>query len=200
MKNITRKDFFKLSGFAALSGAILGTNSSDKTVFASSSPFTRLDRTKVYHTICPYCSVGCGIICHVKDGVVVNVEGDPKHPINEGKLCSKGTSIYNLSYVYDSKKRPKAHSKRLTEVKYRRPGAKDWETISWDEAFEKIAKRIKNTRDKSFEKRDAEGVTVNRTQAIAHLGSAVCTNEENYLYHKLVRSLGIINLDHCARL
>jgi len=85
-------------------------------------------------------------------------------------------------------------------VLYRAPRAAEWKEVDWDFALKHIAQRIKETRDSTFERVDENGVTVNRTRAIAHLGSATCTNEENYLYHKLIRSLGIINIDHCARL
>ena len=199
LSKLSRKEFLKLSGFAATASVLAGSGHGNS-VLASNSPFTRLEYAREVPTICPYCSLGCGIICSVKDGVVINTEGDPEHPINEGTLCSKGSSIYNLSYVYDSKGRPRLHPNRLTKVLYRRPKSSEWESISWEEAFEKIAKRIKETRDKTFEKTDSQGVTVSRTPSIAHLGSAVCNNEENYLYHKLIRSLGLINIDHCARL
>ncbi|MGB4500357.1 MAG: hypothetical protein WBI21_03700, partial [Natronincolaceae bacterium] len=88
----------------------------------------------------------------------------------------------------------------LTKPLYRAPGSDRWEEKEWDWMMDTIVKRIKDTRDKTFEEKDSNGVTVNRTQAISWLGSAFCTNEENYLFHKIARAIGIINIDHCARL
>ena len=151
-------------------------------------------------TISTICAFGCAINCHVQNGVIINAEGDPDHPINEGSLCSKGSSLYNVSYIYDAKGRPKPNPYRLTRPLYRAPGSDKWEEKSWEWMLETIARRIKDTRDQYFETRDASGVTVNRTNAIAWLGSAFCTNEENYLYNKIARAIGIVNIDHCARL
>ncbi len=151
-------------------------------------------------TICPFCGVGCSILCYVEDGQLVATEGDPDSPINEGSLCSKGSALFNMAFVYDENGEIQPNPQRITQVLYRAPYASDWEVKDWDWALETIADRIKQTRDATFETTDSNGVTVNRSTGLAWLGSAMCNNEENYLFHKFAKSLGIINIDHCARL
>lgn len=198
---LSRRSFLKLSGATAAT-ATLTSIGFKGTAEAAYLP-VRISYAREVNTICTFCGVGCGIICHVRDGKIINAEGDPDHPINEGTLCSKGSSIYNVSYVYDKKGVATPNPKRLTKPLYRAPGAADWQEKSWDWMFAEIAKRVKKARDEHFEKTvnvNGNAVTVNRTNAISWLGSAFCTNEENYLFQKICRSLGIINLDHCARL
>jgi len=199
---ITRRGFFKLSGATAAAAALTAVGV--RKVSASTGEPLRIKYSKEYHTICTFCGVGCGIICNVRDdGVIVNTEGDPDHPINEGTLCSKGSSYYNISYIYDEKGVPRPNPKRLTHVLYRAPRSSQYEVKDWAWALDTIAERIKDTRDRTLvQSVDVKGrqVTVNRTEAIAWLGSAFCTNEENYLFHKMGRAMGVINLDHCARL
>ncbi len=194
---LTRRDFFKVTGVSVTAASL--TSMGIKTAHGSYQA-VRINYAKEVTTICPFCSVGCGIICHVQDGKLLNTEGDPDHPINQGTLCSKGAALFNMVNTYDEKGSIVPNSQRLTKVKYRAPNSREWEEISWEKALDKIADRIKQTRDKTFEQQDENGVTVNRTKAISHLGSAMCNNEENYLYHKLIRALGVINIDHCARL
>jgi formate dehydrogenase major subunit len=122
---------------------------------------------------------------------VVNAEGDPDHPINEGALCPKGMSVYQISHN---------NPNRLTKPLYREPYGSEWKEVSWDFALDKIAQRIKETRDKTFETTNKDGKIVNRTLAIASLGSAAMDNEECYLYQKLLRSLGLIYIEHQARI
>lgn len=192
---VTRREFFKLSGLAALAAAVVGCDWDEDPIF--SQP---LVGAKEVATICPYCSCGCGAICYVANGKLVSISGDPDHPINEGALCSKGASLLNLNTVYNLRTHtPEINPNRLTKVLYRAPYSKVWEEKNWRWAMDKIARRVKETRDASFEEQ-ADGVTVNRTMAIAHLGSAALDNEENYLLAKLMRGLGIVNLDHHARL
>ncbi len=197
MTKLTRRTFLKLTGTAAAVTALAGAGF-ENTAEAAEQP--RVHYAREVPTICTFCGVGCGILCYVKDGVVIAAEGDPDNPINEGALCSKGSSIYNVSYLFDSKGRSKPNPNRLTRPLYRAPGSNRWEEKDWDWMLEQIVNRIKATRDANFEKTDANGVTVNRTNAISWLGSAFCTNEENYLFHKIARGLGLINIDHCARL
>jgi formate dehydrogenase major subunit len=194
---LSRRSFLKLAGTAAAASVLAGSGLESK---AAAAEAIRVHYGREVPTICTFCAVGCGIICHVQNGVIINAEGDPDHPINEGSLCSKGSSLYNVSYIYDAKGRPKPNPYRLTRPLYRAPGSDKWEEKSWEWMLETIARRIKDTRDQYFETRDASGVTVNRTNAIAWLGSAFCTNEENYLYNKIARAIGIVNIDHCARL
>lgn len=197
MLKVTRRGFLKMTGTTAAAASLTGLGL--KKTQAAYKP-VRISYAREVTTICPYCSVGCGIICHVRDGRVINAEGDPDHPINEGTLCSKGSSVMNMAYIYNEKGKMVPNPSRLTKVLYRAPYSDKWEEKSWNWALTEIAKRIKKTRDETFEQKDENGVTVNRTTAINHLGSAMCNNEENYLFHKLVRAIGIINIDHCARL
>lgn len=198
---LSRRDFLKLSGVTAAAASL--TSVGFNGVAEGAYQPVRINYAKEVHTICTFCGVGCGIICHVRDGKIINAEGDPDHPINEGTLCSKGSSIFNVSYLYDSKGNARPNPKRLTKPLYRKPGSDRWEEKEWGEILEMIAKRIKKTRDETFEETARVGgrtVTVNRTNAISWLGSAFCTNEENYLFKKMARSMGLINVDHCARL
>ena len=123
-------------------------------------------------------------------GKVVSVEGDPDHPINEGALCSKGSALYQVANS----------DRRVSSVLYRAPGSAKWEVKEWDWAIGKIASNIKATRDASFMATDTQGRTVNRTEAIACLGGAALDNEECYAYSKFARTLGVVYLEHQARI
>jgi len=140
-------------------------------------------------TVCPFCGVGCGQVVSTKGGKVINIEGDPGHPISEGTLCSKGAA--GIQVVNNSR--------RLQKVLYRNPNGAKWEEKSWDWAFERIAARVKETRDKTF-KTTVDGRLVNRTEAIACLGGSALDNEEAYLLVKLMRALGLVYIEHQARL
>ena len=140
-------------------------------------------------TVCPFCGVGCGQVVSSRAGKVIYIEGDPDHPISEGTLCSKGAA--GIQVVNNSR--------RLQKVLYRKPNGAAWEEKSWDWAFERIAARVKETRDKTF-KTTADGRVVNRTEAIACLGGSALDNEEAYLLAKLMRALGLVYLEHQARL
>jgi anaerobic selenocysteine-containing dehydrogenase len=140
-------------------------------------------------TVCPFCGVGCGQVVSSKGGKVIHIEGDPGHPISEGTLCSKGAA--GIQVVNNSR--------RLQKVLYRKPNGAKWEEKSWDWAFERIAARVKETRDKTF-KTTVDGRVVNRTEAIACLGGSALDNEEAYPLAKLMRALGLVYLEHQARL
>lgn len=186
---LTRRAFLQASG-AAAAGVALSNLGFDLSQVALAAQALRIAGAKETATICCYCSVGCGAIVHTSDGVVLNLEGDPDHPINEGTLCSKGAALYQLHN----------NDRRLTKVKYRAAGAKDWEEKDWDWAMKEIAKRIKATRDATFKEKDENGITVNRTEAIAQLGGAAHDNEECYLMVKLARALGLVYIEHQARI
>jgi formate dehydrogenase major subunit len=140
-------------------------------------------------TVCPFCGVGCGQVVSTKNGTVVNIEGDPNHPVSEGTLCSKGAAAAQVVN----------NPRRLQKVLYRAPGSKAWEEKTWDWAFERIATRVKETRDKTF-KTSVDGRVVNRTEAMACLGGSALDNEEAYLLVKLMRALGLVYVEHQARL
>lgn len=199
---VSRRTFLKISGAAGLTGVLLTKlGCAPRGEAPAGGEALRIQYAQEISTICPYCSVGCGALCQIQDGEVVSIVGDPDHPINEGSLCSKGSSLLNLRMIYDPKtKKLTLNPNRVTKVLYRAPGSNKWEVKSWDWALTNIAQRVKQARDATFEATDAQGVTVNRTSAIAHLGSAAIDNEENYLMVKLQRALGVINIDHHARL
>jgi formate dehydrogenase major subunit len=199
---VTRREFMKISGSTVLLGS-LGVNLDPAKAYAQG---LRIKDAKETKTICPYCSVGCGIIVHTKDGKVVNTEGDPDHPINEGTLCSKGSSLFQIIN----------NPQRLTKPKYRAAGATEFKEVEWDWALTEIARRVKSTRDKTFkltskakvkekaadgtEKEVEKEFVVNRTDGIAHVGSAALDNEECYMLQKMLRSWGLVYIEHQARI
>jgi formate dehydrogenase major subunit len=183
---VSRRGFLKISGATALAGG-LGVPLFPKA--AHTQPL-KIVYTKETTTICPYCAVGCGIIVHTRDGKVVNMEGNPDHPINQGSLCSKGSSIYQLS----------DNANRLTKPLYRAPNTKEWKDVTWEWALDKIAENIKRDRDASFMQKNEKGEVVNRTDAIASVGSAALDNEECYVYQKFLRGLGLVYIEHQARI
>ena len=151
----------------------------------------RLRGADVSVSVCPYCAVGCSQLVYTKNRRVIDIEGNYESPINGGTLCPKGAATFQLV----------ANPHRLTTVRYRAPYADQWEErpLAW--AMERIAQLVKQARDASFEERDAEGRTVNRTHAIGHFGGATLDNEENYLIKKLFTAgLGIVGVENQARI
>ena len=140
-------------------------------------------------TVCPFCGVGCGQIVATQNGTVINIEGDPGHPVSEGTLCSKGASAIQVVN----------NPRRLQKVLYRAPGGTAWQEKTWDWALPRIAARVKETRDATFRTK-VDGRLVNRTEAIACLGGSALDNEEAYLLVKLMRALGLVYVEHQARL
>ncbi len=205
-KGISRRDFLKYLGVGA-AGATLFEGVSARPASAEENlpsfelAHFKLKKTKETPSTCPYCGCGCSTIVYSdENSKVIFVEGNPDSPINEGSLCPKGAGLPDIYNIIDKKRRRVPHPGRLREVLYRAPGSDKWEVKDWDWAIPEIAKRIKMTRDEHFEDKDANGVTVNRCLAICQMGSANINNEEDYLVNKLMRSLGVIDLDHCARL
>jgi formate dehydrogenase major subunit len=184
--DMDRRDFLKLSGLSAAAAGALALGAGKAQAVTSD---IRIKRASEVHTVCPYCSVGCGMIAHVENGKLINLEGDVDHPISEGSLCPKGSSAFQFAY----------NDRRLTKVLHRKPFATDWETVDLEWALDQVASKVKETRDKSFIESES-GVTVNRTEAIANIGSACIDNEECYLTTKLMRALGVVFLEHHARI
>ncbi len=188
-------------GFLAMSGSIgsgialssLGINLNPVKAHAEElSKMDRVKNAKQVSTICCYCSVGCGLICSVdkQTGKIFNIEGDPAHPINEGSLCAKGAGFFDLT---------QANKHRLTKVQYRAPYSDKWEEKDWDWAINRIARLVKDSRDKGFVTRNSNGELVNRAETIAHLGSSNVDNEECWLMTAKARALGMVYIDHQAR-
>lgn len=211
---INRREFMKTSaaaGTALVTG--LGFDVSAAQTYARE---LRTKGAKETTSICCFCSVGCGLLVHTRDGKVINIEGDPEHPISEGSLCAKGSSIYQVVN----------NPLRVTKPRYRAPGATAWKEVEWDWALDQIARRLKDTRDRTFKTTvtsmsreqkaanageeallfpdlvtdTARDFVVNRTDGIAHIGSAALDNEECYLTQKLMRSWGVVHIEHQARL
>jgi formate dehydrogenase major subunit len=188
----TRRTFLKVSAGGAV-GSILGFDL--KPAYAQSREL-KTGRTTETRSTCPYCSVSCGVIIHTLGDKaknvtpqVVHVEGDPDHPINRGTLCPKGSSLYQDIL----------NDRRLVKPEVRRPGSDHWEDISWDQAFNEIARHIKKTRDETFITTDPQGRTVNRCESIAWNGGCTDTNEFNYLVVKTMRSFGLTFIENQAR-
>jgi len=193
--NVTRRGFLKLtaSGIGATSVAALGFSPAralgDVRLF-------KLARTSETRNTCPYCSVGCGIILYglgdrSKNARtdIIHVEGDPDHPVNRGTLCPKGASL--LDFV----KSPN----RLRFPEYRAPGSSEWKRVSWDFALERVARLMKEDRDKNFVSKNAKGQAVNRWTSTAFLAASASSNESGYILQKVVRALGGVCFDNQAR-
>jgi formate dehydrogenase major subunit len=152
---------------------------------------SRLRGATVTEGLCPYCAVGCGQLIYTKAGKLIDIEGNPESPINEGTLCPKGANAYQLA----------VNPHRVTEVLYRAPYSDHWETRSLDWALDKIAERVKTVRDADFTERNEEGRLLNSVRSIGTLGGATIDNEENYLIKKLFAGgLGVISIENQARI
>lgn len=195
---LSRRGFLKLTGASFVVTALVDFGFKAPALAAPVEEL-RIKRGKESSTICCYCAVGCGGICTAEGEELINLEGDPDHPINEGTLCSKGMAQFNIRNIYTKKGELKPNPFRLTKVMYRAPGGKDWEEKSWDWAMTEIAKRVKGTRDAHLLEKEG-GVTVNRNEAIANLGGAAIDDEECYLIQKLARALGMVYIEHQARI
>src|SRR5687768_1749828 len=189
----TRRDFLKLSTLGGTAVSVLGF---DLAPAYAAVRELKIARTTETRSTCPYCSVSCGVIIHTLGDKsknvspqVVHVEGDPDHPINRGTLCPKGASL----------EQDILNERRLVKPEVRRPGSDHWEDISWDQAFNEIARRVKTTRDETFVEKDGAGLTVNRCEGIGWTGGCTDTNELNYLAVKTMRSLGVCYFETQAR-
>ncbi len=191
---LSRRDFLRASG-AGVGGILLlnGTSSQTAPVPPKRIPLKKKVGEKT--SICAYCAGGCGILVSADGAGLIGIEGDPDHPINRGALCSKAQSLYQIRTV-DGRLNPR----RLTKVMYRAPNSADWEEKTWDWALSEIAARVKKTRDANFTEKDKDGITVNRTEAIAQLGGSAHDNEEAYLISKMNRGLGLVYTETQARI
>jgi formate dehydrogenase major subunit len=189
----TRRDFMKVgaAGAAALSVSALGFDVAEARTVRQT---LRIDGAKVSHSVCPYCAVGCSLLAYTRrngDGQVelLQIEGDPDSPVNEGTLCPKGASSMELAIS----------RRRFEHPLYRAPGADKWKRVSWDFVLSKLARKIKDARDRTFVAKDDQGNVVNRTEGLAFAGGAAFSNEEGYLTTKLMRGLGLVYLEQQAR-
>lgn len=186
---LSRREFLKASGAGVGGIFILGVLNPNVALAGPAQALPLKKKVKETTTICCYCAVGCGAIVTSYEDGIIKIEGDPDHPINEGALCSKGLAMAQV-YQVDGKLNPY----RLTKPLYRASNATNWEEKSWDWIIETIANRVKSTRDANW---IAEA---SRTDVIASLGGGELDNEECYLLTKMNRALGVVYLEHCARI
>ena len=189
---VSRRSFLKVSSGVAAGTALgglagLGVNLGPTLARAQT---LRTKGAKVTPSVCPYCSVGCAMLVHTIDGKIVNIEGDPRSPHNEGTLCPKGAATYQLH----------VNPNRPTKVLHRAPGASAWEEWDLERAMARVTELVKKTRDETFIERLDDGKLVNMTPAIFSLGGATLDNEWNHIHQKLMRGLGIVAIENQARI
>jgi len=192
---ISRRGFLQLSALGSVGASVLGFDL--KPAYAAARQL-KISNAREYRTVCPYCSVGCGAIAYVHGSgglntvkTLVHIEGDPDNPINGGTLCPKGASQMSLALSPRTQKQGPM---------IRRARGKEWEPIPWDQAMDFFARKFKDARDQSFVEKDAQGQTVNRCEGIGWVGSATVANEDAYFIAKTMRGMGLVYLDHQARI
>ena len=191
MLQLTRRDLLKLGATGTGAVGVLGF---DLTQAVAAKQELRIAGAKEVHSLCPYCAVGCAIVAYTKQDAkghtqLLQIEGDPDSPVNEGRLCPKGATAMQLA----------VSSRRVAKPLYRAPGSDQWQEISWDQMLDKLAQRIKESRDATFVTQDAKGNTVNRCDGIAFAGGATFSSEEGYFAAKLMRTLGVVHIEQQAR-
>ncbi len=193
--DVTRRQFFKMcaGGVGGSSAVALGFAPAD--ALAEVRPF-KLARSTETRNTCPYCSVSCGLIMHSlgdraknAESSIFHIEGDPDHPVNRGTLCPKGAGL--VDFIHSPS--------RLKYPEYRAPGSREWKRISWDEAFTRVARLMKDDRDKNFVATNDAGATVNRWLTTGFLAASASSNESGYITHKTIRSTGLLAFDNQAR-
>jgi formate dehydrogenase major subunit len=193
MPTVSRRGFLKL-GAAGSGGLALSGLGFDLAQARGVAQQLRIQGATESHSVCPYCAVGCSLVAYTRkqpDGSVrlLQIEGDPDSPVNEGRLCPKGATAMQLA----------TSARRVDQPLHRPPGATAWQPISWDAALDRIAANVKRARDATFVTEDANGNTVNRCEGIAFAGGAAFSNEEGYLAAKVMRALGVVHLEQQAR-
>lgn len=192
---LTRRQFFKVcaGGVGTSSLALLGFAPDEALAEVREFKLARATETR---NTCPYCSVACGLLIYTLGdnaknarGTITHIEGDPDHPVNRGTLCPKGAALMDFVNSPDRNKVPL----------YRSPGSKEWQRISWDDAFGRIARLMKNDRDRNFEAATPDGLMVNRWLTTGMLAASASSDETGYLTQKIARSLGMLAFDNQAR-
>ena len=189
--SVSRRDLLRLTLCGGAGLALDGLF--DPSAARAATQDLKLSEVNEFTTSCNFCSCGCGMIAAVRGGKLITMEGDYDHIVNRGSLCVKGISMFATH----------TSPKRLTTPRYRAPGSDHWEDITWQDAVNRVAQKIRKTRDETWiatEKVGDKEVPVNRTDAIAFLGGAQNTNEECYLFQKAARLLGLAYVEHQARL
>ena len=189
---LSRRDVLRLSlagGAGTAVGGLIASGVNLAPVVAKAQQL-RIKDAKVTPSVCPFCSVGCATLVHTIDGQIVNIEGDPRSPNNEGTLCPKGAATFQLHI----------NPNRPIQVLHRAPGATDWEVWDLNRAMDRVAELVKGTRDAHFIERLQNGKLVNATTAIFSLGGATLDIEWNHIHQKLMRGLGIVPIENQARI
>ncbi len=193
MPQVTRRDFLKI-GAAGSGAAGLTVLGFDIAHAAQVKQTFRIAGATESHSVCPYCAVGCSLVAFTRDNgnggrTLLQIEGNPDSPVNEGRLCPKGATAMQIA----------TSARRVDNPMYRAPGSDHWQQISWDGMLNKLAQRVKDARDATFVAMDASGNVVNRTEGIAFAGGAAFSSEEGYFATKLMRGLGLVHLEQQAR-
>jgi formate dehydrogenase major subunit len=192
---ITRRQFFKICSTGMGSASIAMMGFSPNQALAETRTFKLARATETRNT-CPYCSVSCGVLMYSlgdkaknAKAEIYHIEGDPDHPVNRGTLCPKGAGL--LDFVHSPN--------RLRYPEVREAGTNEWKRISWDEAFTRVAKLMKEDRDKNFIAKNSAGATVNRWTTTGFLAASASSNETGWITHKVIRSTGMLAFDNQAR-
>ena len=193
MHEVTRRDFLKV-GVAGAGAAGVTSLGFDLAAAVEVKQNFRIAGAKEVHSLCPYCAVGCSLLAYTRQDAkghteLLQIEGDPDSPVNEGRLCPKGATAMQLA----------VSNRRVEKPRYRAPGGDQWKEMSWDEMLDRMARRIKESRDATFVTQDANGNTVNRCEGIAFAGGAAFSSEEGYFATKIMRSLGTVFIEQQAR-
>ena len=193
---VNRRQFFKICS-AGLGGSSIAVMGFSPTAALAEVRTFKLARATETRSTCPYCSVACGLLVYStgdrsknSQSEIIHVEGDPDNPVNRGTLCPKGAGVRDMMQSKD----------RLKWPEVREPGTNEWKKISWNEAVERIAKHMKADRDKNFMAQNKDGVTINRWPTFGALASSAASNESGYLTVKMLRTLGVTQLDTQARI
>lgn len=194
--DMSRRQFFRVTGAGLATSSLAALGFSPEEALAETRNF-KLARTTETRSICPYCSVSCGLIIYtLGDGAknvrpsIVHIEGDPDNPVNRGTLCPKGAGVMDMVQSPN----------RVMHPQVREPGSSEWKRISWDDALDRIARHMKDDRDANLIRTNDKGVTVNRWSSTGFLISSASSNESGYISVKVARGLGMVNLDTQARI
>ena len=192
MHEVTRRDFLKVGAASAAVG--ITSLGFDVAAAVQVKQSFRIEGAKETHSLCPYCAVGCSILAYTKQDAsgntrLLQIEGNPDSPVNEGRLCPKGATSMQLA----------VSNRRVEKPLYRAPGSDKWQEIDWDQMLDRLARHVKESRDATFVTQDSEGRTVNRCEGVAFAGGATFSSEEGYFATKLMRALGVVHLEQQAR-
>jgi formate dehydrogenase major subunit len=192
MHEVTRRDFLKVGAASAAVG--ITSLGFDVAAAVQVKQSFRIEGAKEAHSLCPYCAVGCSILAYTKQDAsgntrLLQIEGNPDSPVNEGRLCPKGATSMQLA----------VSNRRVEKPLYRAPGSDNWQEIDWDQMLDRLARHVKESRDATFVTQDSEGRTVNRCEGVAFAGGATFSSEEGYFATKLMRALGVVHLEQQAR-